>query len=317
VAFKSKFSDGASASRRIVFGCVADNKPKYLDQALRLLRSLRWFGGVSAGCDFIVCVVDSADPLYSRKYRELGAKIRVVPRYSLASPATNKLRFWQLQELAGYQRVLCLDCDTIIVRDPVPPLQSSGLHARIVGLPTVPHNVFVELFRTFGLKIPEQTYRCALSGEPTIVYLNNGVLAMDTATIADLVPRWIKFTDGLLRMELLGDCKWFTEQAALTLAVVDSGCPLNLLGNEMNFPFPGGKHPMVEDVDPRIIHYHHQVESSGRIKLSGYPLVDARINAFNWRLPQQFFAPRIRAVRRKMGAGVRKLLGFTQSIESA
>jgi hypothetical protein len=296
-----------------VFGCVADNKPKYLDQALRLVRSLRWFGEASASRDFILCVVDSVDPKYSRRFRHLGAKVRVVPRYSAAVPVTNKLRFWELPEVAEYEKVLCVDCDTIIVRDPVPPIQKPGLHARIVGLPTVPHDVFVELFRTFGLKIPERSYRCALNGEPTIVYFNTGVMGMDSATRNDLVPRWMKFTDALLESEIMREHKWFIEQAALTLALVESGCPFRLLGNEINFPFPGGKHPMVEDVDPRIIHYHHQVQQSGRIILSGYPLVDARIKAFNGRLPRTFVMPRPAAVRRKLGIGVRKLLASFSS----
>lgn len=236
-------TDAPGSESGTLLGCVADNKPVYLYQALRLLQSLRWFGGPSAECDFMVCLVGSADPLYSRQFRDLGAKIRTVRPYSEVSPATNKLRFWQLPELASYQQAVCLDCDTIVVRDPLPPLQGPGLHARMVGLPTVPHDVFIKLFDAFGLKIPEQSYRCALSGEATIVYLNNGVLAMDRPTVDDLVPRWIKFTDALLKSEIMRERKWYIEQASLTLALVESGCPFHLLGNEMNFPFPGLANP--------------------------------------------------------------------------
>ena len=301
-------TDAPSVNRRIVLGCVADNKPAYLYEALRLLQSVRWFGGPSAECDFILCIVGSADPLYSRHFRRLGAKIRVVQPYSEISPATNKLRFWQLPELANYQRAVCLDCDTIVVRDPLTPLERPGLHARMAGLPTVPHDVFIKMFAAFRLKIPERSYRCVLSGEATIVYLNNGVLAMDPPTVADLVPRWIRFTDALLKSEIMREHKWFIEQAALTLALVESGCPFHLLGNEMNFPFPGAGQPLVEDVDPRIIHHHHHVELSGRVKLSGYPLVDARIDAFNRKLWRAFVVPPSATVRRKLGNRVRKLL---------
>ncbi len=301
-------TDASGAESRIVLGCVADNKPVYLYQALRLLQSVRWFGGSCADCDFILCVVDSVDPLYRRRFRKLGARVRVVQRYSEVSPATNKLRFWQLPELASYPRAVCLDCDTIVVRDPLPPLQGPGLHARIVGLPTVPHDVFVKLFDAFGLKIPEASYRCALSGEATIVYLNNGVLAMDRPTVYDLVPRWVKFTEVLLKSEIMRERKWYIEQAALTLALVESGIPFHLLGNEMNFPFPGDEQPLVEDVDPRIIHHHHHVDRAGRIELSGYPLVDARIAAFNRKLRGRLVMPGPAAVRRKLSNGVRKLL---------
>src|SRR5215467_2657805 len=122
-------TDAPDVKSRIVLGCVVDNKPVYLHEALRLLQSVRWFGGEAAKCDFILCMVGTADPLFSRRFRQLAAKVRVVQAYSEISPATNKLRFWQLPELASYQRAVCLDCDTIVMRDPLPPLQGPGLQA--------------------------------------------------------------------------------------------------------------------------------------------------------------------------------------------
>ena len=85
----------ADTERRIVFGCVADNNPKYLSQALRLLQSIRWFGGTLADSDVIICAVDEIDSTYSGEFEQLGALVRVVPRFCSSHPPSNKLQFFQ------------------------------------------------------------------------------------------------------------------------------------------------------------------------------------------------------------------------------
>ncbi len=60
----------------VVLGCVAENTPKYLSQALRLVQSLRWFGGETAKSTFIVCVVNEIDPTYQKQFEKYGAQVR-------------------------------------------------------------------------------------------------------------------------------------------------------------------------------------------------------------------------------------------------
>jgi hypothetical protein len=55
-------------STEVVFGCVAENTPKYLSKALRLVRSLRWFGGTLSNAEFIVCLVGGVDSSYQAEF---------------------------------------------------------------------------------------------------------------------------------------------------------------------------------------------------------------------------------------------------------
>jgi hypothetical protein len=275
----------------LLLGCVADNNPRYLSQALRLLKSIRWFGGGCAHCDFILCVIHSVEPRYVRDCSSFDADVRVVPRYSAAYPVSNKLRFLQQPDLVRYEKILLLDCDTLIVQDPSPALGGRLLHARLAGLQNPPYAVLERIFQVFGVPLPPRAYKTTVSSEPIIPYFNTGVVGLHDGLISSLVPAWIGFVNELLnRMELLAGFEWFLEQVALSLAVATTGCEFDVLGAEMNFPFhlaadvSESRRALFQGIDPRIIHYHSLVEASGNIMVSGYPLADSRISQFNRRL---------------------------------
>jgi hypothetical protein len=272
-----------------VLGCVADNSPRYLDQALRLLKSLRWFGGVAARCDFVLCVIDSVERKYIREFKAYGADVRIVPRFSRELPVTNKIRFLEQSDLTRYDQVVLLDCDTLVVQNPLVAIKSYSFQARLAGSATIPHDIFERMFEVFRLPLPPQEYKCILTGEPTIPYFNTGVVVLNPSLMNSLVPAWQNFVRQLLsRLELLLGHEWFIEQAALSLALAATGCRFELLGEEMNFPVhlatkSEQQIQRLVNIDPRIIHYHHWVEASGQIMLCGYPLADARIMRFNRR----------------------------------
>jgi hypothetical protein len=63
-------------SDELVVGCVTEDNPKYLGQTLRLLQSIRWFGGSMAGVRVVVGAVVSADEIAAliTLWREDGAR---------------------------------------------------------------------------------------------------------------------------------------------------------------------------------------------------------------------------------------------------
>jgi hypothetical protein len=282
---------------RWLIGCVADNNWRFLDQSLALVRSLRWFGGAAAGCDFIVCVVDSAKPSYVRELSRYGAEVRIVPRYNREYPVTNKLRFLQQRDLARYDHILLLDCDTLVVRDPLSALKGDRLQAKMVPRRSVPHDLFEKIFRIFDVPIPPMEYQYSVSNELSIPYFNTGVVCLRKEHLSELVPAWIQFVDKLLdRIDLLAEREWFIEQVALSLALAATGTEFEVLGNEMNFQihvFPGEVYdPHLEKIDPRIIHYHRGVTARKEIARSAYPLISARIDMFNERVREERQAAR-------------------------
>lgn len=271
----------------IVVGCVADATAKYLDQAERLLRSWRWFAGPYADAEFHVCVVAGASGGIADRYKRLGAQVHAVSRFADGHPPSNKLRFLELDAARRAERVVLLDCDTIIVQPPHELFAGGGLTAKIADVGTVPMPVFERLFGAFGLDVPPCVERCTVSGEPTIPYFNAGVLGFTASAMRSLVPQWIAYNHRLAaRLDLLEAHANFCEQASLSLAVAATGTPFTLLDNRLNFPAHFRDLPVESafgQTDPAIIHYHWLVDGDGRLLPSPYPNVDRRIRLYSLR----------------------------------
>lgn len=275
----------------LAIGCVAENTPKYLGQALRLVQSVRWFGNTLNKADLYVCIVDDIDPDYQKELENYGVNIRIVPRFSTRHPPSNKLRFLELPDLAQHDQILLLDCDTIVVRDPAPNLFCTDFAAKIADVPTVPLDTFYRLFAAFGLGMPEASQHCTVRGEPTIPYFNAGVLAFSRRAMDTLVPKWIDLNQQLInRLEILGEHNNFCEQASLSLALTATGTPFEAVSNAFNFPMhfdEPASAPGLANVDPFIIHYHWLTDPSGYVLPSTYPAVNQRIAEFNTRLRKE------------------------------
>jgi hypothetical protein len=271
----------------VLLGCVADNKPAYLSQSLRLLQSVRWFGGTLADAPFYICCVDAVDPWYRTAFERLGATVRIVRRFHEANPFPNKLRFLELAEETEFDTIVLLDCDTIMVQDAAPFLATAGLGARIAGYPTVSTKVFRKLFSRFGLRLPPEDYRCAVSGDATIWYCNTGVVSFAADVLREFLPVWRGATQALCDdRSLLRTVKNMCEQASLTLAFFKHPVPFVELPLSMNCPIPPNLTGVMEDVrscDPAIIHYHRQVDAEGLIVSNANPFARRRIIEFNER----------------------------------
>lgn len=281
----------APAARRLAVGCVADSSAKYLDQALRLLQSWRWFAGEMAAADFYVCVVEAVPPEYRDAYEALDAHVRIVQRFSAAHPPSNKLRFLELPELAGADRVVLLDCDTLVVQPPLRLFSTADLAAKMADFATVPQAVFARLFAAFELPLPPAAEHCTVSGQPTIAYFNAGVLSFSPRAMDRLVPAWLRFNRALLEQpRLLGDASHFCEQASLSLALAACQTRYEAFGNEMNFPAHCRDLPPDSGfgtTDPVIIHYHALIDRNGLLEPSPYARVDQRLRTFNARLSRE------------------------------
>lgn len=284
-----KFVANEAVNVKLVIGCVAENTPKYLAQALRLIQSVRWFGGRVANSKFIVCIVGEVDSLYRQEFEKYHADVRIVERFSDKHPQSNKLRFLQQPDLVHYQHVLLLDCDTIIVQDPSYELNMEGFSAKIADAPTVPLRIFESLFSYFKLPLPKENFKCTLTGTPTIPYFNAGVLLFSQSAMFELVPSWIKYNEDLIEnMHLLENANNFCEQASLSLAIIATNTAITTFGNEMNFPIHFENYiDELNEVDPIIIHYHNCLDSDGNIHCRLYKKVKHKIDCFNSKLKKE------------------------------
>lgn len=270
---------------RLAVGCVAEPTAKYLDQAERLLQSWRWFAGRYAKAEFHVCVVGGVAARESARYERYGAHVRCVSRFSDRHAASNKLRFLELPEVADADRVVLLDCDTIVVQEPSELFDGGPLIAKMADVATVPTAVLRRILAEFGVASPPATCRCTVSDEPTIPYFNAGVLSFSPRAMKELVPEWIRYNRMLIeRIDLLAERSGFCEQASLSAAVAATGIPFTALDNRLNFPAHFQDCPVDScfgQTDPKVVHYHWLVDDQGRLQGSPYPNVNRRIEAFN------------------------------------
>jgi hypothetical protein len=276
------------SSEQILLGCVAENNEKYLSQALRLVRSVRWFGGALEGADIIVCVIDRVDPSYRRALESLGAAVRIVPRFDPANPLFNKIQLFRLPDLERYDTLLYLDCDTIVVQDASRFLTRSVLRIKMADVPTVPTELLERVCGYFGLMPPERRYRTTQDQTPTIWYCNAGLISCPVRFIPRLIPAWCKYELAFsANPDLLGSHQLHRSQAALALAFIANPVPFEELPVTMNFPLHltnmETPHEMAEG-DPIILHYHDLVDPAGYLLPSPYPLAQKRIKDFNSRL---------------------------------
>ena len=282
-------------SADVVVGLLTENTPRMLTQATRLLRSIRWFGGELAHARVVVCGVGELESGARATLEQLGAEIRVVSRFHPANPSANRLQL--LAELLDApQRVLfLLDCDTIVVQDPLPCLDADGFQGKIAPTPTVSDDVFERLFAHFHLPKPPRTHITPFDGTPTIPYFNAGVFAIPTALARKLEPSWRKFNRILADdPDLVAPCQRHMHQASLALALAETGIPHKELPHAMNYQInathiaaPTG----YADIDPIIIHYHHLGTEDGFLLPTPYPGAQARIDRFHERMRKEGFVP--------------------------
>ncbi|MGC8712910.1 MAG: hypothetical protein ACP5RH_11005 [Leptodesmis sp.] len=246
--------------------------------------SWRQFGGRLAQCRFVICVAGGIPPGYAASLAPWFPELVAVDPFLSAHPPSNKLRFLLMPLVRSYARVILLDCDTVILQEPLSLLEETPLLAKMADIAGVPNATFAKLFQAEGLIMPAPDYFCTITGEPSIPYFNAGVLSFSREAIRTLVPVWTNLTKKAAdHPEWFGDAFHYLEQATLSVAVNKTGTVFSLLPTAMNFP-GHFKEPLLSSlagIDPVILHYHDQVTHSGYLAVSPYPLVQHAIQAFN------------------------------------
>jgi len=274
----------------VVVGCVTENTPKYLGQALRLLQSIRWFGGELAKSHVVVGVVEQIDPRARLSLETYGADIRIVPRFH-GNGSGNRLQIFAELLERPETHYLVLDCDTLVVRDPLPYLRRNLFQAKIEPFPTVTHDVFKRLFAHFDVPLPARTHTTGYSGTPTIPYFNGGVIAISRALADKLEPEWRRFNTSLAaEPHLAAPYEKHIHQAALSLALATTNVPGEAAGAELNYQVNATEYPTPRgyaEIDPVIIHYHERVDRDGRLLRVPLAKAQERINRFHDRLAEE------------------------------
>jgi hypothetical protein len=275
----------------LLIGCVAEDNPRFLGKALRLVQSIRWFGGAMAGAKVLVCFVDGVGAAARRELARYGAEVRVVPHFDRRNPFANKLQIFPEALATGTGLLLLLDCDVIVTRDLLPLLGRRTLQAKAADVPSVTEEAFERLFRHFGLPLPSRSVRSTFLDTLMIPYYNSGVIAMPAGIARRFVPVWRDYNRRILDvLDLMGSCAHHCNQASFALALAACPVPFRELPPALNYPLhlthlePP---PEMLAADPAILHYHDRIDADGYLLPSPYPLAQARIELWNERLRRE------------------------------
>lgn len=278
-------------ARDLLVGCVAENDPRSLGQALRLVQSIRWFGGELAGARFMVCVAGELGRSFRQAFESYGAEVRIVSPFHQRNRMADKLQFFPEAWETDREMLLLLDCDTVVVQDPLPWMRRGSFQAKIAPLPTVTPEVFERVFRHYGLPLPAREHVNSFAGTATIRYCNSGVILLPSALARQIIPVWRDYNARLAdEIEILHPCERQCNQASLSLALAACPVPFAEAPVELNFQLNLSHLPPPEgyfSVDPAILHYHDRVDPEGYLLHSPYPFAQVRIEAFNRRLRQE------------------------------
>ncbi len=282
----------------VVVGLLTENTTRMLTQAIRLVRSIRWFSGELAGARVVVCGVGPLESSARETLDALDAEVRTVTRFHPANPAGNRLQLFAELLNAPQKLLFLLDCDTIVVQDPLPFLNGETFQAKITPTPTVSDEVFDRLFAHFGMRKPPRSHITAFDGAATIPYFNTGVLAIPTAMAGTLAASWRKFNKALADdPQLSAPCQRHMHQASLALALAETGVRCEELPAAMNYQI-NAQHlqppPGYAETDPVIIHYHHLATDDGFLLPCTYPRAQERIEMFHHRLRAEGFVSKQR-----------------------
>ena len=161
---------------RVLFSCVAENRPAFATMAHSLALSIRGFAGALANAAIVVNFVDGVEPRFAAPLEALGVQLRIVPRVSAANPLANKLRMLELHAEHEFDVLVALDCDVIVVGDPSPWIDPGRIAAKAADFDRFDDDEWRRLFDVVRVPVPERTLTATATGQRTYPYFNSGVV---------------------------------------------------------------------------------------------------------------------------------------------
>ncbi len=275
-------------SPRVRVATVAPGVEPWRSETLRLFWSLRSLGGSIAGAE-AVCYFDRVvDARVAESLRSLDVAVRLIapvdPRCAMGN---NQI---MLEEDGSYDWLVALDCDVVVTADFSHELTGDAVAAAPVDHSLVPLGEWAAFFAAFGVTMPPVRYRSRCHNAICPAYFNAGVLLVPSGLVQQLRAAWarwlVEVVDSFDQARVpssFGGHRAFTDQLAFALALAAEGIPHRALPLSMNAPSHLEVHPIndPEHVDPFIVHYHHNIDESGELPLSGHRGIDAAISRVN------------------------------------
>ncbi len=253
----------------VIFGCVVDDSPRELFQALRLAQSLRWFGGQLADAPIAVCVAGQPDAGIRAELAHYGATIWSVTAGAEARcPAAT---FLARPELADYDVAVAMASNTLVCGDPSGVVDPEAVSAGPDDVEIFPDAAIERVFGAFGLSVPPKQYRTVVDDAPIAGLFDPAVVSVPARLLPALASAWSDYASRLdadpmaflSEAELIRLSAWHKplrrkavcEKFGLALAVAALDAPVRALPVELNCPATYPSKPQLAAVRPVICRY--------------------------------------------------------------
>ena len=277
----STHPSGAAAGR---FACVVDEHPRFHLDALRWYAALTALAGVKPS-DLVVHAVGGRSSEILGFLGTQGVNIRSVERFDARSPHCNKISgaLRLADDPIDGMAVLC-DTDVVVLEDPRRlKLQPGTVAGKLVDAPVPTLEVVLSIFLAAGLKAPPTVPLPWGPDDWTVSGNSNGGLYLVPGPLLPrLATAWAHWAVWLLdRAELLQEWTVYVDQVAMALALAAEGVGSIALDVRWNTPTHDPSRIPHDAPEPKVLHYHQELDLQGLIRVTGTASIDSRIGEVN------------------------------------
>ncbi|MCU9849442.1 hypothetical protein OEZ60_15685 [Defluviimonas sp. WL0024] len=279
----------------VSFSCIVDRPQSIQSAAVRWANALIRIEGVDPSRIFIQSV-DKDLPVLDH-FRALGTNVIPVDRFGDGKHC-NKLVQFDCHERFEDGAIALFDCDTVcsgtfsetVSRRFRKRAGVSGHRfamGKTVDAPNPPADLFLRLRDHFKINAEFRMIAGTLERDLTPEgYFNGGLYCLPTALAGEFGGRWKEWAGRLLGSSqakiILDSYFWHVDQISFYFAALDAGLDFEILDNTFNCATHYVWPQVNENSDPpRVIHYHHNLRSDGRIGTIGSRTLDRATNRVN------------------------------------
>ncbi|WP_335976743.1 class I SAM-dependent methyltransferase [Gaetbulibacter jejuensis] len=270
-------------NKRLIFSCVLDYTP------LMAVQNYIWLVNLLAvGIEpksIYIHIVSELPKDYTSYLESLGVHLIYKAAFDPKNKYCNKLV--QLETFVkedDYDYVFLMDCDTAVI-------DISGIgfvddvYAKVVDFPNPPLEILQAIFDKNELPITQIESSFPLDGEQLTDWnnCNGGLYIIKKEFLKQLAPQWINYASLCIEQESLFTDAYskHADQVGFALAMSSLKKQVTHLGIEWNYPI---HIPNVHNVQPKIVHFHQEVDEHMQVKPKNKSEVKEAIALINSRI---------------------------------
>lgn len=283
----------------VATACVSENRPDWSRMVLAQAVSIRNFGGSLAASSVQAHFVGGLAGEPRGALEELGVEVIAVDPFPSPIPHANKLRMFEHHADHGDGALIALDTDVVIFGDLAEEVNPDALRGLTGGYSPLSEDQWAAWLEERQLPRPPGAYHMHRVGVSlSVPYLDSGVLIVPKRFCAPLVDSWARQVLALVEEFdrsgedaapsqglLPAEARFFTDQLALTCALLETQTPVDPLPVGCNFR-PGLMQLGLSGVGyltpVKAMHYHKWgLDSDGFLKPSHFGPLNADIDRLN------------------------------------